>query len=129
MCSGVLCDVLDGLTDRVKERVQKLALAGCSVTGLGADFDKVLSGVSGDLREPNAPADVMGEYDWPIRNAIVELVSNHPAVSEHYWEFDGGMPGCSTCGRDYWAMDPDLVMADVSALLAIDDGTQSWKAA
>lgn len=129
VCSGVLCDVLDGLTDRVKERVQKLALAGCSVTGLGADFDKVLSGVSGDLREPNAPADVMGEYDWPIRNAIVELVSNHPAVSEHYWEFDGGMPGCSTCGRDYWAMDPDLVMADVSALLAIDDGTQSWKAA
>lgn len=127
-CAGLLYDHMAELTETLKERVRRLAEAGCSVSGLGNDVDRILAEACEDLRAPEHAADFMDEYDWSLRKAIVEMLGGHPSVIERYWEFDGGMPGCSTCGRDYWAPDPQSVLEDLKDML-FDDAAQDGREA
>lgn len=39
------------------------------------------------------------------------------------------MPGCSTCGRDYWAPDPEAVVGEIIALLVNDEAAARRKSA
>ena len=82
-----------------------------------------------DLDGRDLADDFIGEHAHSIQNALMELVGDHSSVSENDWEFDGNMPGCSTCGRDYWAPDPEAVVGEIIALLVNDEAAARRKSA
>jgi hypothetical protein len=118
---GALYDMKDELTDGLAERLLHMAKEGCSVTGCGEDFDRILRAIKKELPDWDDQQNLMDEYAGPILQAVLDQIGGLQGVEEHYWEFDCGMPGCSTCGRDFWAPDPESVIAELSAMLLISE--------
>lgn len=106
LCGGELYDFKGSLIDDLSARILRMANEGCTVSGYGASFDQILRTVSRELSNWDDPQSLMDEQSGPLLQAVLDELAGLPGVEEHYWEFDGGMPGCSTCGRDYWSPDP-----------------------
>jgi hypothetical protein len=121
LAGGSLYDMKDELTDGLAERLLHMAKEGCTVTGCGEDFDRILRAIKKELPDWDDQQNLMDEYSGPILQAVLDQLGGLPGVEEHYWEFDGGMPGCSTCGRDFWAPDPESVIKELSTMLLISE--------
>lgn len=87
--------------------------------GLGATFNKILAEAKVRESEGEQISDILYEYSQPIEYAICELIDEDNAVYHTSWERDG-MPGMSTIYDNYWAANPNNVLADLFERLIAD---------
>lgn len=87
-------------------------------TGHGDPLDEVMAETRTALERGENPEDVRDSNAWRLQHVFCEMTEYLPGVDVRYWEFDGGMPGTATCGRNYWSDDPDQTLAALRERLA-----------
>ena len=105
--------------DRLWALVTQAAAAGQQYSGLGKavnDSIRVLRDAGADSESAEK---IREEGEWEFINLLYETLGNLPGVETSYWEFDGGAPGTSTCGRDYWSHDVEATLELLAVGLGI----------
>lgn len=110
--------------DRLWLRVTQAADAGQQYSGLGTPVDVAIRSLRKAGTDIAAAGAVREESEWDLINLLYETLENLPGVDTRYWEFDGGAPGTSTCGRDFWSRDVEATLELLSAELGIPDADE-----
>ncbi|WP_153146452.1 hypothetical protein [Dechloromonas sp. H13] len=107
--------LLDGLWSLIEQS----ASAARQYSGLGKTVDDAIAAVRRAQSAGESISALRDDIEWALINVIYETLESLPGVETAYWEFDGGAPGMSTCGRNYWSTDPDAAMENLMAALGI----------
>lgn len=129
ICGGELYESESALIGKLWALIVECASEGRRFTGSGWEFDRILEAVKREYRLDHEPDDIEANHIDEVRTAFYNVLSSLPDVIDTYWEFDGGMPGCSTCGRDYWAPDPQSVLEDLKDILLDNEARDGRKVA
>lgn len=107
--------LLDGLWSLIEDA----ASAGRQYSGLGKEVDAAIVSVRRTQSAGESIGNLRCDTEWVLINVIYETLESLSEVETDYWEFDGGAPGMSTCGRNYWSIDPEAVLEELTETLGI----------
>ena len=105
--------------DRLWLQVRQAADAGQQYSGLGKPVDDAITALRKTGTDIAAAGAVREESEWELINLLYETLESLPGVDTRYWEFDGGAPGTSTCGRDFWSRDVEATLELLATELGI----------
>ncbi len=112
---GRQAEFLDGIWLRVKQA----AAVGQQYSGLGKPVDDAIQALRKAGTDIAAAEAVREESEWELIKLLYETLESLPGVDTRYWEFDGGAPGTSTCGRDFWSRDVEATLELLATELGI----------
>lgn len=105
--------------DRLWLLVMRAAAARQQYSGLGKAVDDAIQALRDAGSDKDLSEKVRDASEWALINALYETLESLPGVETRYWEFDGGAPGMSTCGRDYWSHDVEATLELLAEELGI----------
>ena len=120
---GIYAGVMDKrqaeFLDRLWLRVRQAAAVGQQYSGLGKPVDDAIQALRKAGTDIAAAEAVREESEWELIKLLYETLESLPGVDTRYWEFDGGAPGTSTCGRDFWSRDVEATLELLATELGI----------
>ena len=105
LVNGSLYESFDVLVTKVEGILEKAVDLGLRKIGLGNDFDDLLDSIRQDVAGGESIEDSICNWSSRIRRELFDVLLDQPGVVSTVVDFDGGMPGCSTTYRNYWAED------------------------
>jgi hypothetical protein len=96
--------------DRFWALITRAAAAGQRYSGLGKPVDDAIQALRNAGADSESAEKVREGSEWELINYLYQTLGNLPGVETSYWEFAGGSPGTSTCGRDYWSHDVEATL-------------------
>lgn len=108
--------------DRIWSLVTRAAAAGQQHSGLGKPVDDAIAGLRDAGADRESAERAREDNEWALINHLYETLETLPGIETDYWEFDGGAPGTSTCGRNFWATDVEAALERLAAELGLPEG-------
>ena len=108
--------------DRFWSLVTRAVGAGQRHSGLGKPVDDAIEALRNAGSDSESADGARHNSEWELINCLYETLGGLPGVETDYWEFDGGGPGTSTCGRNYWATDVEAALERLAAELGLPEG-------
>ena len=102
---GLLYKSSGDLETRIEKILEKAIELGLRKIGLGDDFDELLASIRQDVAGGESMEDSLCNWSSHIRRHLFDVLLEQSEVVCTVTDFDGGMPGCSTTYRNYWAED------------------------
>ena len=102
---GSLYKSFDDVENRVEKILEKAVHLGLRKIGLGDEFDDLLDSIRQDVAGGESIEDSLCNWSSRVRRSLFDVLLEQSEVVCTVTDFDGGMPGCSTTYRNYWADD------------------------
>jgi hypothetical protein len=102
---GSLYKSFDDVENRVEKILEKAVDLGLREIGLGDEFDDLLDSIRQDVAGGESIEDSLCNWSSRVRRSLFDVLLEQSEVVCTVTDFDGGMPGCSTTYRNYWADD------------------------
>ena len=108
--------------DRFWSLVTRAVAAGQRHSGLGQPVNDAIEALRNAGSDSESADGARHNSEWELINCLYETLGGLPGVKTDYWEFDGGGPGTSTCGRDFWSNNVDAALELLAKELGLPEG-------
>ncbi len=114
---GALMDRLKALLALMWTHALHCANARRVYSGLGDDFDQLVRRIVRDRDKGLSNPPPHDQYSVKLENILYAVLQKIPGITPNYWEFSDGMPGCATCGYDFWSRDTETTIKTIESIL------------
>jgi hypothetical protein len=115
---GSMYSVSSDLENKLEAILTMAITHGIRQIGLGEALDDLLGSMRQDVTGGESIEDSLCNWSSHTRRQLFDLLLDQTEVICTMTDFDGGMPGCSTTYRNYWAEDTEAASETLTTRIA-----------